>query len=67
MPQTGIPGFFIVGAPRCGTTAMSTYLSGHPEVCFSVPKENHFFALHEKSSVQSQGTLSLGVTFNHLL
>jgi hypothetical protein len=38
------PDFFIVGAPRCGTTAMSRYLSRHPQVCFSKPKEPHYFA-----------------------
>ena len=26
------PNFFIVGAPRCGTTAMLTYLREHPEI-----------------------------------
>ena len=38
---------FIVGAPRCGTTAMSEYLRGHPEVCFSTPKEPHYFLAHD--------------------
>ena len=37
------PNFFIVGAPRCGTTAMSTYLADHDQICFSKPKEPHFF------------------------
>lgn len=35
--------FFIVGAPRCGTTALSKILARHPQVCFSRPKETHFF------------------------
>lgn len=35
--------FFIVGAPRCGTTSLSTYLRDHPQVCFSRPKETHHF------------------------
>ncbi|MDN5865524.1 MAG: sulfotransferase, partial [Gammaproteobacteria bacterium] len=38
-----LPKFFIVGAPRCGTTAMSHYLSRHPQICFARPKEPHFF------------------------
>jgi hypothetical protein len=38
---------FIVGAPRCGTTALSEYLRGHPDVCFSTPKEPHFFLRHD--------------------
>ena len=35
--------FFIVGAPRAGTTAMSHYLKKHSAICFSDPKETHFF------------------------
>jgi Sulfotransferase family len=38
---------FIVGAPRCGTTALSEYLRGHPDVCFSTPKEPHFFIRYD--------------------
>lgn len=38
------PDFFIVGAPRCGTTAMCRYLSRHPQICFSRPKEPHYFS-----------------------
>lgn len=38
---------FIVGAPRCGTTALSEYLRGHPEVCFSTPKEPHYFLRYD--------------------
>ncbi len=37
--------FFLVGAPRCGTTSISKTLAAHPQVCFSKPKETHFFAL----------------------
>ncbi len=36
------PDFFIVGAPRCGTTAMAHYLGGHPDI-FMARKELHFF------------------------
>jgi hypothetical protein len=37
------PNFFIVGAPRCGTTSMYIYLWQHPEIYVSVHKEPHFF------------------------
>jgi hypothetical protein len=37
------PNFFIIGAPKCGTTALSEYLREHPQVFFSDPKELHFF------------------------
>lgn len=38
------PNFFIVGAPKCGTTALSDYLKEHPNIYFSEPKEPHYFA-----------------------
>ncbi|MFN2383981.1 MAG: sulfotransferase domain-containing protein [Gemmatimonadota bacterium] len=38
------PNFFLVGAPKCGTTALSRYLREHPAVFLSRPKEPHFFA-----------------------
>lgn len=37
------PNLFIVGAPRCGTTAWVGYLSEHPDIFFSPAKEPHFF------------------------
>jgi len=36
------PDFFIVGAPKCGTTALAHYLSAHPDI-FMARKEMHFF------------------------
>ena len=38
------PNFFIIGAPKCGTTSLSVYLSEHPEVVMSHPKEPHYFS-----------------------
>lgn len=38
------PSLFIVGAPKCGTTALYTYLKAHPDVFMSSPKEPQFFA-----------------------
>jgi hypothetical protein len=38
------PDFFVVGAPRCGTTWLCKYLSANPQVCFSQPKEPFYFA-----------------------
>jgi hypothetical protein len=37
------PDFFIVGAPRCGTTAMYSYLKSHPEIFMSSVKEPRYF------------------------
>lgn len=36
------PDFFLVGAPKCGTTAVFTYLRDHPDV-FMCRKERHYF------------------------
>jgi hypothetical protein len=38
------PTFMIVGAPKCGTTALYEYLQTHPQVFISDPKEPHYFA-----------------------
>ena len=38
---------FIVGAPRCGTTTLASYLKQNPQVCFSSVKEPHYFSRHE--------------------
>ncbi len=37
------PEFFIIGAPKCGTTALAAYLAEHPEVLVSDPKELNYF------------------------
>ncbi len=34
---------FIVGAPKCGTTSLAFWLSGHPEIAMSRVKEPHFY------------------------
>ena len=34
---------FIIGAPKCGTTALCDYLATHPEIQFSSPKEAKYF------------------------
>lgn len=40
------PNFFIVGAPKCGTTALAHYLEQNPRVFVSNPKEPNYFARH---------------------
>lgn len=39
-----LPNFFIVGAPKAGTTALYHYLDQHPQIYMSAIKEPHFFA-----------------------
>lgn len=38
------PNFIIIGAPKCGTTALSEYLRGHGNIFMSTPKEIHYFS-----------------------
>lgn len=38
------PNFFIIGAPKCGTTSLTAWLAEHPQVWMSPQKEPHFFS-----------------------
>ncbi|MYE03030.1 MAG: sulfotransferase domain-containing protein, partial [Alphaproteobacteria bacterium] len=35
--------FMIVGAQKCGTTALASFLGAHPEIGMAAPKETHLF------------------------
>ena len=37
----------IIGAMRCGTTSLYTYLQGHPAICPAITKESEFFSEHQ--------------------
>ena len=39
-----LPDFFLVGAPKCGTTALYEMIGAHPEIFVSPIKEPDFFA-----------------------
>lgn len=60
---SGTPNFFIVGAPRCGTTSLFEALSQHPDVfCCPVKEPNYFaFEASERDAAlehaRSQGLL----------
>jgi hypothetical protein len=41
--DTREPNFFIVGAPKCGTSALAGYLREHPDCFMCWPKEPLFF------------------------
>ena len=38
------PNFFIIGAPKCGTTSLHNYLNSHSQITMSHPKEPHYFS-----------------------
>jgi hypothetical protein len=37
------PNFFLIGAPKCGTTSLAYWLAQHPQIYFSPIKEPKFF------------------------
>ncbi|HET7268100.1 MAG TPA: sulfotransferase [Oleiagrimonas sp.] len=56
-----LPNLFLVGAPKCGTTAMSTYLAGHPDVFMSEQsgvKEPNFFCADFRFTHQRQSVVA---------
>ncbi len=38
------PNFFIIGAPKCGTTSLAAYLSSHHDILLSKIKEPNYFS-----------------------
>src|SRR5688572_22560028 len=59
LQTVGTSWFSIVGAPRCGTTSLARYLSSHPSICFSTPKEPHFFSRHDLAEASAEEALDL--------
>ncbi len=43
MAEHRLPDLFLVGAPKCGTTALTRYLEGHPQVFMAARKDLHYF------------------------
>lgn len=48
--QRLLPDFMVIGAMRCGTTSLYTYLNGHPEIFMPDLKEPHFFSYFEEGT-----------------
>lgn len=65
MTQEKIPNFFIIGAPKSGTTALSEYLREHPNVFISHPKEPHYFASDMIDHRSIENIEDYLVLFNH--
>jgi hypothetical protein len=42
-PACALPTLIVIGAQKCGTSALHAYLGAHPEVSMSSPKELDFF------------------------
>lgn len=70
-PHPAKPNFFIVGAPKCGTSALYRYLRQHPNVFMPAVKEPHFFSsdlvtYHKVKSMEEYRELFRGSTAQHL-
>ena len=39
-----LPELYVIGAPKSGTTSLCSWLAGHPDVFWSVPKEPYYWA-----------------------
>jgi hypothetical protein len=50
------PNFFIIGAPKCGTTSLAAWLAEHPSIFMSPAKEPHFFNTDDKRSTTSRAS-----------
>jgi sulfotransferase family protein len=45
------PNFFILGAPKCGTTSLARWLGDHPNIFMAPQKEPHFFNTDDRRGV----------------
>jgi hypothetical protein len=62
------PNFFIIGAPKCGTTSLAAWLADHQNIYMSPTKEPHFFNTDHKrfiNSLSGYERLFEGVTERH--
>lgn len=57
-----LPNFFVIGAPRSGTTSVYEYLDAHPDVHMSTTKEPDFFAHPAWDEVHPAGGASTGTS-----
>lgn len=48
------PNFFIVGAPKAGTTSLYEYLDTIPDIFMSTHKEPHYFAINAKPILKNK-------------
>jgi hypothetical protein len=56
------PNFFMVGAPKCGTTSVYHYLSGHPDVFLTNPKEPYSLVVPKSAVGLGPGKLGSNIT-----
>ena len=60
MPEKTLPNFFIVGAPRAGTTSLYNYLKRVSGIYMSPRKEPHYFAVPVRERYLGRPILDFG-------
>lgn len=65
-PNRRLPDFFIVGHPKCGTTALHEMLRQHPQIHMPL-KEPRFFSLELRSRFRRLGPGTLPLTLDRYL
>ncbi len=66
-PNGRVPDFFIVGHPKCGTTALYEMLRRHPQVFMPERKEPRFFASDLPSPYQPRASGEPGESYEDYL
>ena len=61
--NVNLPNVFIVGAPKCGTSSLVTYMSEHPSIFMSDPKEPNYFARHLFTAYQKEKIRRLNISY----
>jgi len=60
------PNFFIVGAPKAGTTSLHNYLNQHPKIFLPTIKEIHFFDISDSRQSEKIQKIREGDNYNNL-
>lgn len=60
------PNFFIVGAPKAGTTSLHDYLNQHPRIFLPIIKEIHYFDISDTKLGEKVQKIRTGDNYNNL-
>ena len=63
--MTRSPSFFIVGAPKAGTTSLNDYLAQYPDIFIPAAKEMHFFGTDLEQKKRKEAALTREAYLDH--
>lgn len=61
------PKLFLIGAPKCGTTSLASWLSCHPGIFMCTPKEPDYYAPDVASSIEAETLAAYQALFANAL